>query len=74
MTPALTLGLIAAAMIVALVFWALTDSAAIRSRYAGRRDHLAGRVNTTRCRTDLDYLDGATSEYLRTYRQKRGAR
>ncbi|MFI6331873.1 hypothetical protein ACIBBG_26630 [Micromonospora chersina] len=69
MTPVLILGVIAAITLLALVLWALTDSAAIHSRYAGRRDQLAGRVNTNRCRTDLHYLDGAISEYLR----KRGA-
>ncbi|MEO3781311.1 hypothetical protein ABGB16_31865 [Micromonospora sp. B11E3] len=61
---------VALAALVLTLVRALTASTAIPSRAAGRRDLNTGRLNTARCRSDIRYLDGAASEYLR----KRGDR
>ncbi|MEW2474590.1 hypothetical protein AB0875_12445 [Micromonospora gifhornensis] len=58
---ALALAAIALAAITLLI--ALTSRRSIRARYAGRRDQAAGRRDLRR--TDLAYVDGAATEYLR---------
>ncbi|MDM4720357.1 hypothetical protein QTQ03_12520 [Micromonospora sp. WMMA1363] len=60
---------IAVITVFALV-WALCESAAVKAYTDGRRDLHTGRLDTDRCRTDINYTDGAASEYLHT----RGAR
>lgn len=52
------------ALIGLVLVWALTERAAIKATYAGRRDQAAGNLDTTR--TDLDYVHGAADEYLRS--------